>query len=83
MDTPTARGVPLPLGALLLTRYRREIRSGQPPDAVQRLLFSPLAALARRRGLEATIERYLDIASHPSAEAGLGRLPSQVMAGRA
>ena len=82
MDTPTARGVPLPLGALLLTRYRREIRYRQPADAVQRLLFSPLAALARRRGLEATIERYLDIASHPSAEAGLGRLPSQVMARR-
>ena len=77
-------GRPAPLlGALLLTRYRREIRYRQPPDAVQRLLFPPLAALARRRGLEATIERYLDIASHPSAEAGLGRLPSQVMAGRA
>ena len=75
-----AEGRPSPLlGALLLTRYRREIRYRQPPDAVQRLLFPPLAALARRRGLEATIERYLDIASHPSAEAGLGRLPSRVM----
>lgn len=77
-----AEGRPSPLlGALLLTRYRRELRYRQPPDAVQRLLFPPLAALARRRGLEATIERYLDIASHPSAEAGLGCLPSHVMRG--
>lgn len=39
----------------------------------------PLAALARRRGLERTIERYLDLDAHPSAEAGAGRLPEQVM----
>jgi quercetin dioxygenase-like cupin family protein len=75
-----AQGRPSPLlGALLATRYRREIRYRRPPDAVQRLLFPPLAALARRRGLERTIERYLDSATHPSAEAGLGRLPEQVM----
>lgn len=74
-----AEGRPPPLlAALLLTRYRREIRYRHPPDVVQRLLFPPLAALARRRGLEATIERYLDLESHPSVEAGLGRLPSRV-----
>jgi mannose-6-phosphate isomerase-like protein (cupin superfamily) len=75
---PEGRPSPL-LGALLLTRYRRELRYRQPPDAVQRLLFPPLAALARRRGLEATIDSYLDIASHPSAQAGLGRLPDRIM----
>jgi mannose-6-phosphate isomerase-like protein (cupin superfamily) len=75
-----AEGRPSPLlGALLATRYRREIRYRQPPDAIQRLLFPALAALARRRGLERTIDRYLDPETHPSAEAGLGRLPDQVM----
>jgi mannose-6-phosphate isomerase-like protein (cupin superfamily) len=75
-----ANGRPSPLlGALVATRYRREIRYRQPPDLVQRLLFPPLAALARRRGLERTLDRYLDLAAHPSAEAGLGRLPEQVM----
>ncbi len=75
-----AEGRPSPLlGALLATRYRREIRFRQPPDAVQRLLFPPLAALARRRGLERTIDRYLDLETHPTAQAGLGRLPEQVM----
>jgi mannose-6-phosphate isomerase-like protein (cupin superfamily) len=79
-----SEGRPSPLlGALLLTRYRREIRYRQPPDIAQRVLFPPLAALARRRGLEATIERYLDVASHPSAAAGLGHLPPQIMSGRA
>ena len=64
-----AEGRPSPLlGALLATRYRREIRYRKPPDAVQRLLFPPLAALARRRGLELTIERYLDPETHPSAQ---------------
>jgi mannose-6-phosphate isomerase-like protein (cupin superfamily) len=75
-----AEGRPSPLlGALLATRYRREIRYRQPPDAVQRLLFPALAALARRRGLERTIDRYLDPETHPSAESGLGHLPEQVM----
>jgi mannose-6-phosphate isomerase-like protein (cupin superfamily) len=75
-----AEGRPSPLlGALLATRYRREIRYRQPPDAVQRLLFPPLAALARRRGLERTIDRYLDLETHPSAGVGLGRLPDRVM----
>ena len=77
-----AEGRPSPLfGALVATRFRREIRYRQPPDVVQRLLFPPLAAIARRRGLERAIERYLDLQSHPSAEPGLGRLPDQVMRG--
>jgi mannose-6-phosphate isomerase-like protein (cupin superfamily) len=51
-----AEGRPSPLlGALVGTRFRREIRYRRPPDAVQRLLFPPLAALARRRGLERRI----------------------------
>jgi len=75
-----AEGRPSPLlGALLATRYRREIRYRQPPDAVQRLLFPPLAALARLRGLERTVDRYLALETHPAAESGLGRLPEQVM----
>lgn len=75
-----AEGRPSPLlGALLATRYRSELRYRQPPDAVQRLLFPPLAALARRRGLEQTIDSYLDLETHPSAEAAMGRLPERVM----
>jgi len=75
-----AEGRPSPLlGALLATRYRREIRFRQPPDAVQRLLFPPLAALARRRGLERIVDRYLDLEAHPTAQAGLGRMPERVM----
>lgn len=75
-----AEGRPSPLyGALLATRYRTELRFRQPPDAVQRLAFPLLAALARRRGLERTIDRYLDLETHPTAEAGLGRLPERVM----
>jgi mannose-6-phosphate isomerase-like protein (cupin superfamily) len=74
-----AEGLPSPLfGALLATRYRPEVRFRQPPDAVQRLLFPPLAALARLRGLERTVDRYLDLKTHPAAEAGLGRLPEHV-----
>jgi mannose-6-phosphate isomerase-like protein (cupin superfamily) len=77
-----AEGRPSPLlGALVATRYRREIRYREPPDAVQRLLFPGLAALARLRGLESTIERYLDLETHPSAESGLGRLPKQAIRG--
>ena len=75
-----AAGVPSPLyGALLATRYRDEIRFRKPPQLVQRIMLPPLAALARRRGLEQTIERYLDPEQHPSAEAGLGRLPERIM----
>ena len=75
-----AKGMPSPLlGALFATRYRDEMRLRQPPQLVQRILFPPLAALARRRGLESTLERYLDVDTHPSAEAGAGRLPEKVM----
>lgn len=74
-----AEGRPSPLlGALVGARFRGEIRYRQPPDAVQRLLF-PLAAFARRRSFERRIGRYLDLDTHPSAEAGLGRLPERVM----
>jgi mannose-6-phosphate isomerase-like protein (cupin superfamily) len=78
-----SKGVPSPLlGALLATRYREEMRFRQPPQLLQKLLLPPLAALARRRGLERTIERYLDPATHPSAQAGLGRLPDRIRSAR-
>lgn len=75
-----AQGRPSPLlGALVARRYRREIRYREPPAAVQGLLFPPLAGIARLRGLERTLERYLELDSHPAAEPGLGRLPEKVM----
>jgi hypothetical protein len=75
-----AEGRPTPLlGALIATRYRAELRYRHPPDAVQRMLFPLLAAVARLRGLERTIDRYLDLGTHPSAESGLGRLRERVM----
>ncbi len=75
-----AKGEPSPLlGALLATRYREEVRFRKPPQVVQRLLVPPLATIARRRGLERTIDRYLDLDTHPSAQRGLGRLPQKVM----
>jgi mannose-6-phosphate isomerase-like protein (cupin superfamily) len=75
-----AAGVPSPLyGALLATRYRDEVRFRKPPQLVQRVMLPPLAALARRRGLDRALERYLDPATHPSAEPGLGRLPERIM----
>ncbi len=75
-----SKGRPSPLlGSLVATRFRREIRFRQPPDLVQRVLFPVLAWVARRRGLEQAIERYLDPGTHPSAQTGLGRLPEQVM----
>jgi mannose-6-phosphate isomerase-like protein (cupin superfamily) len=73
-------GRPSPLlGALVATRYRDELRFRQPPDALQRFAFPPLAAVARLRRLDRTVERYLDLSTHPSAEAGLGRLPERIM----
>jgi quercetin dioxygenase-like cupin family protein len=75
-----AEGRPSPLlGALLATRYRGELRFRQPPDAMQRLVLPRLAALARRRGLEHTLDRYLNLDTHPTAQPGLGRLPKRVM----
>jgi quercetin dioxygenase-like cupin family protein len=75
-----AGGLPTPLfGALVATRYRKEIRYRTPPDPLQRLLLPPLAAVARRKGLETELERYLELRTHPSAEPGLGRLPESVM----
>jgi mannose-6-phosphate isomerase-like protein (cupin superfamily) len=75
-----AKGMPSPLlGALFATRFRDEIRLREPPQVIQRILFPPLAAVARLRGGEKTIERYLDPKTHPTAQAGLGRLPEQVM----
>jgi mannose-6-phosphate isomerase-like protein (cupin superfamily) len=79
-----AQGRPSPLlGALAGTRFRYEMRYRRPPDALQRLAFPALAALARHRGLERAIDRYLDLEKHPSAEAGLGRLPERIMAAAA
>jgi quercetin dioxygenase-like cupin family protein len=73
-------GMPSPLvGALFATRYRDEMRLRKPPELAQRILFPPLAALARSLRKERVIERYLDPDSHPSAQAGLGRLPERVM----
>ena len=64
-----ADGRPSPLlGALVATRYRDEIRYRQPPDPVQRIAFPLLAALARRRGLDRVLDRYLDLETHPTAE---------------
>ena len=75
-----SEGTPSPLfGALIATRYRAELRYKQPPDLVQRIVFPPLAALARRRGLDRVLERYLDPDTHPTAQRGLGRLPDAVM----
>lgn len=75
-----AKGMPSPLlGALFATRFKDEMRLRTPPEMVQRIVLPPLAALARLLGKERTIERYLDLDSHPSAQVGLGRLPDQVM----
>jgi mannose-6-phosphate isomerase-like protein (cupin superfamily) len=77
-------GRPSPLlGAMVATAFRRELRYRRPPDVVQRLLFPPLAALARRRGLQRTIDRYRKLETHPSAEAGYGRLPEGISRSRA
>jgi hypothetical protein len=71
MGTPTPKGAPRRRSA----RWLPPISPGdplyrQPPDAVHRLLFPPLAALARRRASQSTIDRYLDLEKHPSAERG-------------
>jgi hypothetical protein len=58
----------------LATRYKDEVRLRTPPSIVQQILLPPLATLARWLGKELTIERYLDLGLHPSAQARLGRL---------
>jgi len=78
----SSSGMPSPLlGALVATRYKDVVRLGKPSAAVQRFLLPPLAAIARRRGKDAVIDRYLDLATHPSAQAGLGHLPEKIMRG--
>jgi hypothetical protein len=42
----------------------------------RRILLPPLAMIARWLGKDKVIDRYLDLATHPSAQAGLGQLPS-------
>ena len=44
--------------AVILDEYRDELRPSRPPYFVQRLLFTPLAAFARRYGYRAKYERY-------------------------
>ena len=41
--------------ALLISEYEEELYLAQPPLAIQRLVFSPLAAIARRRGYSAYV----------------------------
>jgi hypothetical protein len=55
------------------------MRLRNPPEIAQRILLPPLAELARLLGKERTIERYLSLDSHPSAQASLGQLPERVM----
>jgi mannose-6-phosphate isomerase-like protein (cupin superfamily) len=75
-----ATGTPSPLlGAVMATRYKDEMRLRKPSQSVQRILLPPLAVLARWLGRDRTIQRYLDLQSHPSAQAGLGRLPERIM----
>ena len=77
-----AQGTPSPLlGALLLSRYRREIQLREPPAAVQALVFPELALIARLLRKGRVLDRYLDPETHPSAEAGRGSLPERVMTG--
>ena len=77
-------GQPSPLfGALLATRYRAELATDSRPTSCRGSLFPPLAALAKRRGLDRMLDRYLDLDTHPTAERGLGRLPERVMRPRA
>jgi hypothetical protein len=67
------------LGALMASCYRVELRYRRSPDAVQRLVCPALAAAARHRGLERTVDGYLGLDAHPSAQVALGRLPESVM----
>jgi mannose-6-phosphate isomerase-like protein (cupin superfamily) len=56
-----AKGVPRPLQLAVSARgYRDVMEVAKPPPAVQALLFGPLAALGRARGLQPSYERYLE-----------------------
>lgn len=55
MGHTNAKGMPHPLQlALIATEFSDVIVFRKPPEAVQRALFGPLAAIARRRGYRAT-----------------------------
>jgi hypothetical protein len=55
-----AKGVPRPLQLAVSARaYRDVLVVASPPPAVQALLFGPLAALGRARGLRPSYERHL------------------------
>lgn len=56
-----AKGVPRPLQLAVSARaYRDVMVVASPPPAVQALLFGPLAALGRARGLQPSYERYYE-----------------------
>jgi quercetin dioxygenase-like cupin family protein len=55
-----AKGMPRPLQLAVCARgYRDVMEVASPPAAVQALLFGPLAAFGRARGLQPSYERYL------------------------
>jgi mannose-6-phosphate isomerase-like protein (cupin superfamily) len=56
-----AKGLPRPLQLAVSARgYRDVMQIASPPAAVQAIVFGPLAALGRARGLEPSYERYLE-----------------------
>ncbi len=56
-----AKGVPRPLQLAVSARgYRDVMEVASPPRTVQALLFGPLAALGRARGLQPSYERYVE-----------------------
>lgn len=56
-----AKGVPRPLQLAVSARgYRDVMEVASPPPAVQALLFGPMAAIGRARGLKPSYERYLE-----------------------
>lgn len=66
------KGLPKPLQLAVCARgYRDVMELASPPAAVQALVFGPLAALGRARGLQPSYERYLesDIVVEPDPRA--------------
>lgn len=56
-----AKGVPRPPQLAVSARgYRDVMEVASPPPAVQALLFGPMAAIGRARGLKPSYERYLE-----------------------